>query len=183
MTQFNWVDLLLIIMLLIGMVVGYAQGLIRQIIGLAAVYVALVIATQFFIPLSQAISSLTLNQPSTLSNATSFFVILLIVIILLNILGQDAFRRVRFSVVPLLDRLGGMILGVVSMWVLLTVVVNVLTFAINAQSWGTAESYRFILDNGISNSRVAAVTDTTLPMIVAAIRPWLPTSLPALFEL
>lgn len=183
MSAFNWIDFILILMLLIGMAIGYAQGLIRQVVGFLAVYVALVIATQFFVPLTQALSSLTLNPPNTLTNALSFFSILLLVMFALNILGQDAYRQLKFKLFPLIDHLGGMLLGVASMWILLTVVINVLTFAINTQSWGTAEGYRLILNNGFTNSRIAEVTASTLPVIVSTIRPWLPTGLPALFEL
>jgi uncharacterized membrane protein required for colicin V production len=183
MSAFNWLDFILIFMLLLAMAIGYAQGLIRQLIGLAAVYVGLVIATQFFVPLTQAYSSLTLTSPNTLTNAISFFVILLLTMFVLNILGQDAYRQLRFNMFPLLNHVGGMLLGVASMWILLTVVVNVLLFAINTQSWGNADPYRLILDNGLTNSRVAEVTASTLPIIVSTIRPWLPSGLPALFEL
>ncbi len=176
-------DLVLIFMLLLGMAVGYAQGLMRQLIGFLAVYVALVVATQFFVPLTQLFAKVTLNPPNTLSNALSFFAILLIVMFVLNVLAQDAYRQLKFRVFPLLDHLLGMLLGVASMWVLLTVIVNVLTFAINTQDWGSAEAYRNVLNDGITNSRIAEMTASTLPMIVATIRPWLPGGMPALFEL
>ncbi len=183
MSAFNWMDFILIFMLLLGMAIGYAQGLIRQVIGLMAVYVALVIATQFFVPLTQAFASVTLNPPNTLTNALSFFTIMLLVMFVLNLIGQDAYRQLKFKLFPLLDHLGGMLLGVASMWILLTVIVNVFTFAINTQAWGNAEGYRLILNDGITHSRIAEVTSSTLPMIVSTIRPWLPRGLPALFEL
>lgn len=183
MSGFNWFDFLLILLLLSGMALGYAQGLIRQVIGLLALYVGLVVATQFFVPLTQLVSRVTLNPPNTLTNALSFFSILLLALLILNILGQDAYRQFRFKLFPLFDHLGGMILGVASMWVIITVSISVLTFAINTQGWGNAEGYRLILNNGIDNSRIAQVTATTLPMIVSTLRPWLPTGMPALFEL
>lgn len=183
MSSFNWLDFILIFMLLVGMAIGYAQGLIRQFIGLAAVYIALVIATQFFVPLTRFLGSATLNPPNTLTNALSFFAIVLVVIVVLNLLGQDAYRQLRFKLPALIDHLGGLLLGVGSMWIILTVSISVLQFASNTQAWTNAEGYRLILINGLTNSRIAEVTTTTLPMIVGSIRPWLPAGMPAIFDL
>lgn len=183
MSSFNWLDFVMIFMLLVGMALGYAQGLIRQVIGFAAVYIALVIATQFFVPLTQVIASVTLYPPNTLTNALSFFAIALVAILVLNLLGQDAYKQLRFKLPAFIDHLAGIVLGVASMWIVLTVVVNVLTFASNTQAWGTADPYRLILVNGLTYSRIAKETASTLPMIVATIRPWLPAGLPAIFDL
>jgi hypothetical protein len=77
-----------------------------------------------------------------------------------------------------------MFLGVVSMWIILSVAVNVLTFAANTQIWpGNSEPFRIMFRNGLEESRLAEVTSTTLPMIVSTIRPWLPGGMPALFDL
>ncbi len=183
MAGFNWVDIFLIIMLLFGMVVGYRQGLIRELLGLAAIYVSLVIATQFFVPLSLVVSQVTLNPPNTLTNAISFFFILFVGIFVLNLLGQDAYRQLRFKLPSIIDNVTGMFLGVASMWIVISVVVNVLTFAINTQAWGNAEGYRLILSKGITESLISEVTGSTLPMIVATIRLWMPGGMPALFDL
>lgn len=183
MLGFNWLDFILIFMLLLGMAIGYAQGLIRQLLGLAAVYVGLVIAIQFFVPVTQGFASLTRNPPNTLTNAISFFTLLVLTMFVLNLLGQDAYKSLKFKIYPLLDHLTGMALGVMSMWIILTVAINVLTFAINTQSWGNADAYRFILENGFTESRISEVTASTLPMIVATVRPWLPFGMPAIFEL
>lgn len=183
MAGFNWIDYVLIFMLLVGMAIGYAQGLIRELIGSAAVYVGLVIATQFFVPVTQGFATITRTPPNTLTNALSFFALLLLTIFVLNLLGHDAYKSLKFKLFPFLDHLTGMVLGVLSMWVILTVMVNVLTFAINTQSWGSADGYRFILERGFTDSRIAEVTSTTLPMIVSTIRPWLPGGMPAIFEL
>jgi membrane protein required for colicin V production len=184
MAGFNWVDLVLIAMLLVGMAWGYAQGVMRQAIGLLAIYIGLVLATQFFVPLTQVYAHLTLNPPNTLSNAISFFVILFGVMFLFNLLALDAFKSMRLQIFPFFDHLGGMALGVIGMWILITVIVNVLTFAVNTQDWGgSADLYRLILTAGLEGSQIALVTTSTLPAIVTAIRPWMPGGLPAIFEL
>jgi uncharacterized membrane protein required for colicin V production len=184
MGGFNWIDIVILILLLSGMAIGFAQGLIRQLIGLAAMYIGLVLATQFFRPLSQAGADVMNTVPNTLSNAVSFFVILFIAMSLVNYFGLDAYKSTKVRLIPFLDQITGMFLGVVSMWIILSVAVNVLTFAANTQIWpGNSEPFRIMFRNGLEESRLAEVTSTTLPMIVSTIRPWLPGGMPALFDL
>lgn len=184
MSSFNWVDFILIFFLLVGMAVGYSQGFVRQLIGLAALYIALVIATQFFQPLSRAFGDLLKSPPNTLSNALSFFALFFIVLALVNYLGIDAYRSTHIQLLPAIDHIAGLLLGVASMWILLAIAVNVLAFAVNTQVWGgDGELYRIIIQVGLGGSRIAQVTATTLPMIVSTVRPWLPGGLPAIFDL
>jgi uncharacterized membrane protein required for colicin V production len=182
--DFNWIDFVLIGLLLLGLALGYAQGFIRQLVGLAGIYIALVIATQFFVPLTLMFSSLTKTPPTTLSNMVAFFSLLFVTMFVINLLGKDAYRSTKIKILPFADHLLGMILGVVSMWILVAVAVNVLAFSVNTANWGgTAEGYRLILENGVSTSQIYQVTGSTLPMIVATIRVWFPGPFPAIFEL
>ena len=47
MPGFNWFDFVIIVMLLAGMAIGYSQGLVRQLIGILALYVALALSIYF----------------------------------------------------------------------------------------------------------------------------------------
>jgi membrane protein required for colicin V production len=184
MGGFNWVDIVIIILLLTGMAIGFTQGLIRQLIGLVALYIGLVLATQFFRPLSQAGADVMNTAPNTLSNAAAFFVILIAAMSVINYFALDAYKSTKIRLIPFLDQITGIFLGVLSMWIVLSVAVNVLAFAANTQVWpGNSETFRLVLRNGLEQSRLVEVTSTTLPMIVSTIRPWLPGGLPALFDL
>jgi uncharacterized membrane protein required for colicin V production len=178
----NWVDLVIVVCLLVGMAVGYAQGLIRQLIGLAVLYVALVLATQFFRVLSQTLAGLLDLAPNTLFNMISFFAIFFAALALLNFLALDAYRATHIRLTPLLDHTTGLILGVVSMWIIVSISISVLLFAVGTQGWLQAETTRALLENGLENSRLAQQTQATLPSIVVTIKPWLPSGLPALFQ-
>lgn len=184
MGGFNWLDIIIIILLLSGMAIGFTQGLMRQLIGLAALYIGLVLATQFFRPLSQLLGD-ALNSPAnTLSNAIAFFFILFLIMGIINFFGLDAYKSTKIHILPFVDQLVGMVLGVASSWIVLSVAVNVLVFAVNTQVWpGNAELTRAIIKNGLETSRLAEVTSSTLPMIVSTLRPWLPGGLPAIFQL
>ncbi len=183
MGGFNWLDIVLIILLLSGMAIGFAQGLVRQLIGLVAMYIGLVLATQFFRPLSQLAGDAINTPPNTLTNASAFFVILFLTMLVINYFGQDAYKATKITIIPFVDQLIGMVLGVASMWIILSVAVNVLTFAVNTQTWGNAETARDLMRDGLEQSRLAEIASSTLPAIVATIRPWLPGGLPAIFDL
>lgn len=184
MGGFNWVDFVIIIMLLAGMALGFAQGLVRQLIGLVALYIGLVLATQFFRPLSQTAANVMTIAPNTLSNAAAFFVILFAAMSVVNYFGMDAYKSTKIRLIPFLDQITGIFLGVFSMWIIVSVAVNVLVFAANTQIWpGNSETFRLLLRSGLEQSRLGEVTSTTLPMIVSTLRPWLPSGLPALFDL
>lgn len=182
MAGFNWFDILIIILLLAGMAIGYSQGLIRQLIGLLVLYIALVLATQFFRVLSQTIAGVIQIAPNTLTNMLAFFFLFFVALSILNFLARDAYKATRIRLLPFLDHTTGMVLGVVSMWIILSVSVSVLLFAVGTQGWLQAESTRQILETGVKNSRLAQLTQSVLPIIVVTIQPWLPSGLPALFK-
>ena len=182
MADFNWFDILIIVLLLLGMAIGYSQGLIRQLIGLAAVYVALILATQFFRNLSQGLAGLLRVPPNTLSNMLAFFALFLLALTIINFLAQDAYKSTRLRILPFLDHISGMLLGVVSMWFIISILVSVMTFAVGTQTWLQGESTRQFLLNGLSNSRVAPLTESALSFVLVTLQPWLPGGLPALFS-
>lgn len=184
MGGFNWLDTAIIILLLTGMVIGFRQGLIRQLIGFAALYAALVLATEFFRGVSQVAGDALNTAPNTLTNAAAFFLVLFVAMGIINFFGQDAYKSTKIHLVPFLDQITGLVLGVVSMWIILSIAMNVIMFAVNTQAWpGTAEIARNILKDGIEESRISPIASSTLPMIVSTIRPWLPGGLPAIFDL
>lgn len=180
---YNWLDFVLIMLLLIGMATGYAQGMLRQVIGLAALYVGAVVATQYFQVVSRTATGVLRTTPDQLTNAVAFFVILLVVVAVINFLAFDAYRVTRLHIFPLLDHMGGMVIGLVSMWIIISLVVNVLMFATGASSWADIENARLVLRNGLVTSVMVPVSGSTLPLIISSIRPWLPGGMPAIFDL
>ncbi|MBI4675236.1 MAG: CvpA family protein [Chloroflexi bacterium] len=182
MAGFNWFDIVIIGCLLAGMAVGYAQGLIRQLIGLAALYVSLVLATQFFRFLSQTIAGILHVAPNTLFNMIGFFVIFFLALSITNFMALDAYKATRIRLAPWFDHITGMVLGVVSMWIIVSVSVSVLAFAVGTQGWLQAETTRAVVEDGLTNSRLAQLTQSMLPSIVTLLQPWLPSGLPALFQ-
>lgn len=182
MLGFNWVDFILIVLLAVGMALGYAQGLIRQVFGLVAFYLGVVLAAQFFQSFSTIFRDMFHTRNNLFLTAIAFFVTMLAVMVPLNILALDAYRVTRLRVLPVVDYLAGMALGLISMWFLLTVIVTVLYFATSAQTWVQAEWLRQTLRAGIAGSQLARYAASTVPVLITFLRPWLPFGLPAMFS-
>jgi uncharacterized membrane protein required for colicin V production len=179
----DWLDYVLLIVLLTGLTVGYVQGLLRQVINLAAMYLGAILAAQYSHLLGNILKAQLVTTPGTLLSAAAFFIVLFGVTALLNFLTFDAYRHTRLALFPLLDRAGGMLLGLIASWILVTLAISILNASTSTQYWLSAEHIRQVLREGIRGSQIAAVTESTLPTILAAIAPWLPSGLPAIFHI
>ncbi|MDD8020742.1 MAG: CvpA family protein [Acidobacteriota bacterium] len=81
----NWLDIILIIILLLTFVIGLVKGLIRQVLGLAGVIVGLVIASRNYSWLSWKLHSWVSSD--FLRNCLSFLIIFILIVLLSWLLG------------------------------------------------------------------------------------------------
>ncbi len=182
MTAINWMDCGLILLLALGMLLGYAQGLLRQMIALAALYLGAILATQYFTVLGGVLKGILPTTPGPLLNDIAFFIILFAVVVILSYLAHDAYN-VNLRLIPWLNHLGGMVLGLLAAWIVLTLAVNVLTFTTGLSNWSDAEPVRQTLRHGLEGSVLAKYSTSTFPTLIAAIKPWLPRGLPRIFNM
>ncbi len=191
MLGLNWMDFAVILLLVAGMLVGYAQGLLRQVIALAALYVGAIIGMHYFHYLADAFKNLLPTTPGLILNDAAFFLIMFAVMIILMFLGHDVLN-VKLGLPSWVNHLCGMILGLLMSWLILTMAANILSFttsmpwnmpAQDAQAWKQAEQIRQTLRDGLTGSLLIDYTKSTFPTILAAIAPWLPAGMPALFDL
>lgn len=179
---FNWFDIALFFLLIIGLIVGYAQGLLRQVIGLAAMYIAAILGAQYYTYPAALIRYIFQDVPARFANGLGFVIIFFVITSLINWLAYDAYRSTTLRVFPLLDHLGGGFLGLLTVFVGLTVFLPVFTFVIG-EPWPSAESTRLLLESGLQTSRMVAVFDAFKPLMLNALGPWLPGGLPSIFNL
>ena len=78
--SFNWLDIVLLTILLVTIIMGIIKGLIRQVIGLIAVIVGLILAIYNYSYVGQIYSRLISHQ--ALRNLLGFFTIFVIVLCL-----------------------------------------------------------------------------------------------------
>lgn len=53
---FNWMDIVILVILLVTLILGLIRGFVRQLIGLAAVVVGLLLAASYYLPVSRGVS-------------------------------------------------------------------------------------------------------------------------------
>src|SRR5512141_1721050 len=101
----NWLDLVILILLLVGLGIGYAQGLLRQVMNLAALYIGAVLGAQYYTIVAGWFRIFFDNPPPRLINAIGFVLILILVSSLINWLANDAYRSTPLRFYPLFDHL------------------------------------------------------------------------------
>lgn len=178
---FNWIDALILLVLAFGLAIGYAQGLLRQIFGIAALYIAMVLAAQYFFAVAGFIRSIFTNAPIRIVNAVGFFIILIAIVTLINFLAADAYRSTRLEIFPLLDNLGGSALGLMTQFIFIIVAIPVLAFA-TSEPLPYLEPTRILIVQGLEGSRFVPVFVALKPVLLNVLSPWLPGGLPAILS-
>jgi uncharacterized membrane protein required for colicin V production len=180
---FNWVDAVLLILAAVSLVVGYIQGLLRQVISLAALYIAIILGAQYYAPLGAWMRAITFQpQQSRISNMIAFFAIVMLVYTVLTFLAQDAYERTRLKIFPLLDQFGGSILGLATLVIVAILALAVLQFSI-VEPWPGIEAVHDQIANGLGSSSLVLLLETNKDMLLNTLRPWLPAGLPSIFNL
>ena len=180
---FNWLDFLIFFLIILSMGIGFATGLLRQVIGLAALYIGAILGAQYYTVIGDRIRGFAPQSSSDrFLSAFAFIVILMVVSSIINWLAYDAYRSTHIHLAPLLDQLGGTVIGLVTITISISLVMPVISFA-TGEPWPWSEATRQFVLSGIQSSHVLSLFDQLKPLLLSALRPWLPAGLPALFNL
>jgi membrane protein required for colicin V production len=74
----NWVDLLILILILVPAIVGFRNGLLRKLFGFAGIIVGFILAVKLYKPISEFISPLIINVRPAVALLISFLTVLLL---------------------------------------------------------------------------------------------------------
>src|SRR5574341_756288 len=170
---FNWFDLLILILLTLGVAIGYAPGVVRQIMGIAALYIATILAAQYFFVVAGWIRFVFTNAPIRIANALAFFIILSATLALINYLAADAYSSTRLEMFPLLDSFGGGTLGLATTFISIIVALPVLAFA-TSEPLPFLEPTRLLIAQGLEASRFVPLFASLKPALLNVLAPWLP---------
>lgn len=177
----NTIDVVILSVLLLGVCIGIAQGLIRQALTLASLYLAVVLAAQYYAHVSRGLGHWIGGDPVARS-AISLALTFVIAAVALNAFGYYLYRQTSLSRVHAADRLIGAALGLIWSWAISGVGLTVLHFAMGI-SWQDWEADRMALADAVTSSSLAPLITSVLPAFYATLRPWLPLGLPAPFVL
>jgi membrane protein required for colicin V production len=106
----NWVDIVIIIYLLLSVVVGIAQGLIRSLFSIIGLIVGIVLAARFY---QQLGNLLTFIHNSDVANIVAFVFILLATMGVAALIALALRSILKAIMLGWIDRLGGAILGLI----------------------------------------------------------------------
>ena len=128
---FNWLDILLLVIVAITIIIGAVRGFIRQIIGLLAVVVGLILAVKYYSYGSEIFKFIRNDVLAQLLGFFLIFVVFLCIGWVINILLAKALRGPFKSLNRLLGAGFGLIKGVL---ICCVVVFGFLIFPINAKA-------------------------------------------------
>jgi uncharacterized membrane protein required for colicin V production len=179
----NWVDLVIIVFAVASLVVGFMQGLLKQVVWLAALYIGVVLGAQNYSLVGGWFRALTYEEhASRILNVIAFFVIVFVVSFLLSWLATDAYPLEKIKLFPVLNQVGGSVLAFASTIVLISVALWVLLFS-TGEVWPGQEGIRFGLLGGLQSSQLVPILNALKEPLLKAILPWLPAGLPSIFNL
>jgi len=178
----NWFDLVLVVLVLAGVIVGYIQGLLRQLTGLSALYIGLVMASYFHGAVERWIDFFAPKMAHAAQESLAFLGILAVVYATLHWLGQQAFPETRLAALGVLDQLGGTVIGFLVVGVQIGVGVLILRF-VSGVSWIRGDTVRLAIVQAIEASSLVPNFQTYLTFVARTLLPWLPAGLPTFFYL
>jgi uncharacterized membrane protein required for colicin V production len=117
-------DLVIFLALLAMFVVGYAQGVIRRLLGIAAIVFSLILGSQLRQPLGQYLANQWTTIASDYSYMVAFGAVFVAAAVTLSIAIQITYRPAPlFNRYPVLDEIVGGLLGVLEGFIILFAIV------------------------------------------------------------
>jgi membrane protein required for colicin V production len=150
--MFNWLDILLLVIIAITVIIGALRGFVRQIIGLLAVILGLILAIKYY-PYGKVVFTFLRNE--VLAQLFGFFLIFVIVLSVgwvINILLAKAVRGPFKSLNHFMGAGLGLIKGIL---ICVVVVFGFLVFPVNTR----------ILEESILTPYCMEIADTAYDLI------------------
>jgi uncharacterized membrane protein required for colicin V production len=180
----NLFDLLVLLLLIAAFVVGYLQGTVRRLLGIASVIVSLIVSAQLSIPVGEYLAQNWGQFPPGYARMVAFAALFALSVIVLAIVTELYYERGPFVPrYPLVDPILGGVLGVIEGILLIGVLVLVLdSYFLTPNLIVSAGEFVFVRDffNAMDLSRTADIYRSTLfPLFFALIGFFIPEHLRA----
>ena len=147
----NWLDIVLIVVIVISAFIGLRMGLIKAVLSLVGTIVGVILAGRYYIPLSERLSFI---PQESLAKIVAFVIIMFAVMAIFSIIASLLKWAASLIMLGWVNHLGGaafgLVLGIIFCSALLTIWVRFL---------GT--------EAVISESRLAAVMLQYFPLVLA----------------
>jgi membrane protein required for colicin V production len=104
----NWLDIVIIIILVISAISGFASGLIKTVFSLAGLILGVFLAGKFYVNLSGALGFIPGDNGPRIA---AFIIIFLVVMLVATILGIVLTKLISAVMLGWINRIGGAVLG------------------------------------------------------------------------
>ena len=104
----NWLDIVIIVLIAVPTFLGLKLGIIKAALSLAGVIVGVILAGNFYIPLSEQLTFLSLNGAAEI---VAFAMILIGIMVIANVLAGLLKRLTSLVMLGWLNRIGGAAFG------------------------------------------------------------------------
>jgi membrane protein required for colicin V production len=105
----NWLDIVILIILIISAVSGFASGLIKSVFSLVGLIVGVVLAGRLYVGFSSYLSFIPGNNGPRIA---AFIIIFLVVMLVATLLGILLTKLISFVMLGWINRIGGAALGI-----------------------------------------------------------------------
>jgi membrane protein required for colicin V production len=106
----NWLDIIILILVVIATVIGLKVGLIKALLSLAGVVVGVILAGRYYSAVAEQLTFI--SQPS-IAKIAAFAIILIVVMIIAAVLASLIKWAISAMMLGWVNRLGGAVFGLV----------------------------------------------------------------------
>ena len=161
----NWLDIVIIVMILISGFSGLRNGLIKTVFSLAGLVIGVILAGRYYSALA---GNLAFISDERIASVLAFIIIFLVVMIIASLLGMIFTKIVSAVLLGWLNHLSGAVLGIA---------LGAISIAALLAIW-----VQFIGPSGpVSDSMLASILIERLPLVTALL-PQEFSSLPQIFQ-
>jgi hypothetical protein len=204
----NWLDFLLVLIVIGTMLWGMFRGAVRQLIGLFGLYVAVVASLWLYPSLAILVGALMPNLSESGRETIAFLFLFILISNIVSAMVRPVFvtppeerkrkkpreqegitdtvakTSKRFIFAPL-NLLGGMVFALISACVWISLIMALLRYGL-AVPWLAYDGVRAFVFQGILESGLSDLFDQVLYIAYASVRPFVPRTvggeLPAIFS-
>lgn len=165
------IDIIYILLLIGALLWGFKIALVRQLIGIAALYIALVIAALSNESTSTALQGLFRNMSLDALYATSFVLIVAVVTLTLYGLSYIIYHQTYINSLGIWDNVLGGFLGLIHGAILIGMIILFMRFAFFID-WGPSNGARDFLRVSLQSSLLTPLFSQLSTILVDTLKPW-----------
>jgi len=123
----NYIDIILLILLVLAAISGFRNGLIAEIVSLAALVLGIWGAIKFSYITADVLTE-KFNVTSSHLNIISFIVTFIVIVILVHVVGNVVNKMAETLMLGFINKLAGMVFGVIKAALILSILILVFDY-------------------------------------------------------